>query len=257
MVTATESAPFHSVDEGGYPMQRDERDLLEVLKFELKFLEDGGYGRSPRAAWRPQLIFEDSPTCMNFNSPEDPVPCTDCVLIQLVPPEFRSEEIPCRHIPFDSSGENLDSLYRYGDQVEIEEVVGGWLRATIKRLEEERAAAQQDQRQEVAREAGATIKGTPLYQKQHPKCANPACATSFQWSGGGRFFRFRPDAGSQGGSGATPDSAGEIQSVKHYWLCERCSQVFTLVYDDQYGVVLKALWPELPVTEASKKVSAA
>jgi len=76
-------------------MQKDERDLLEVLKFELKFLEDGGYGRSPRASWRPQLIFEDSPTCMNFNSAEDPGPCRDCVLIQLVPPELRSEEIPC------------------------------------------------------------------------------------------------------------------------------------------------------------------
>jgi len=41
-------------------MQKDERDLLEVLKFELKFLEQGGYGRSPRTPWRPQYIFEDS-----------------------------------------------------------------------------------------------------------------------------------------------------------------------------------------------------
>lgn len=238
-------------------MERDERDLLEVLKFELKFLEDGGYGRSPRAAWRPQLIFEDSPTCMNFNSTEDLGPCTDCVLIQLVPPEFRSEQIPCRHIPFDSSGETLDSLYRYGDQVEIEEVVGGWLRANIKRLEEERAATRLNQTQQAATESGATTKGTPLYQKQHPKCGNPACPTAFQWTGGGKFFRFRPENVSQGGSGSTTDSAGENQGVKHYWLCERCSQAFTLVYDEQYGVVLKALWPELPVAEASKKVSAA
>ena len=66
-------------------MQSDERDLLEVLKFELKFLEDGGYGRLPSARWRPQLIFEDSPTCMNFNSQEEG-PCSDCVLMQLVPP---------------------------------------------------------------------------------------------------------------------------------------------------------------------------
>ena len=43
-------------------MQKDERDLLDVLKFELEFLEKGGYGRSPREAWRPQFIFEDSPT---------------------------------------------------------------------------------------------------------------------------------------------------------------------------------------------------
>lgn len=128
-------------------MQEDERDLLEVLKFELQLLEDGGYGRSPRSPWRPQLIFEDSPTCINFNSAEDPRPCTDCVLIQLVPREFRSAQIPCRHIPFDTSGETLDSLYRYGDQVEIEQVVGGWLRATLKRLEEERAAAERSQKE--------------------------------------------------------------------------------------------------------------
>lgn len=51
-------------------MKRDERDLLEVLKFELKFLEDGGYSRSASARWRPQLIFEGSPTCMNFNCEE-------------------------------------------------------------------------------------------------------------------------------------------------------------------------------------------
>lgn len=157
-------------------MQKHERDLLEVLKFELKFLEDGGYGRSPRSAWRPQLIFEDSPTCINFNSVEDPRPCTDCVLIQLVPPEFRSAQIPCRHIPFDSSGETLDSLYRYGDQVEIEQVVGGWLRTTIKRLAEERAAAERSQKE---RRSGEMIRATALYQKQHPTCANPACPAAF------------------------------------------------------------------------------
>lgn len=237
-------------------MKKDERDLLEVLKSELKFLEDGGYGRSPRASWRPQLIFEDSPTCMNFNLPEGPGLCKDCVLIQMVPPEFRSEQIPCRHIPFDSSGETLDSLYRYGDQVEIEEVVGGWLRATIKRLEEERAAADRNRNEQSAAGSGTT-KGTPLYQKQHPKCANPACPTAFNWTGGGKFFRFRPESDSQSGSSSVPDSPGEVHGIRHYWLCERCSQVFTLVYDEQYGVVLKVLWPELPATAVGKKASAA
>lgn len=235
-------------------MQKDERDLLEVLKFELKLLEDGGYGRSPRSPWRPQLIFEDSPTCINFNSVEDPRPCTDCVLIQVVPPEFRSAQIPCRHIPFDSSGETLDSLYRYGDQVEIEQVVGGWLRATIKRLEEERAAAERSQKE---RRSGEMIRATALYQKQHPKCANPACPAAFRWTGGGKFFRFRPDPPSQSGGNATADTPGGTHGVRHYWLCERCSRMFTIVYDQGCGIVLKLLWPELPVAETSKKLSAA
>jgi hypothetical protein len=37
-------------------MQKDERDLLEVLKFELQFLEDGGYGRSPRTPAKPSKV---------------------------------------------------------------------------------------------------------------------------------------------------------------------------------------------------------
>ena len=234
-------------------MQKDERDLLDVLKFELKFLEDGGYGRSPSDRWRPQLIFEDSPTCMNFNSQEQG-PCSDCVLMQLVPPEFRSTEIPCRHIPFDKSRETLDSLYRYGDQGEIEEVFGDWLRATIHRLEQERAVARGTVGDQL--QSCGTLKGAPLYQKQHPKCANPACPTAFHWTGGGKFFRFRPDPASASGDTSSADSPGGIHGVRHYWLCERCSHVFTLVYDDQSGVVLKVLWPELPIVESDTELTA-
>jgi hypothetical protein len=236
-------------------MQKDERDLLEVLKFELKFLEDGGYGRSPSTRWRPQLIFEDSPTCMNFNSQEQG-PCSDCVLMQLVPPEFRSAEIPCRHIPFDKSGETLDSLYRYGEQHEIEEVFGNWLRATIQRLEEERVAAKRPPSKQPAPTGGA-LRGTPLYQKRHPKCANPVCPTAFHWTGGGKFFRFRPDPVSASGINPTVDSPGGIHGVRHYWLCECCSHVFTLVYDEECGVTLKLIWPELAAGETHKELSAA
>jgi hypothetical protein len=64
-------------------MQKDERDLLEVLRFELQFLKDGGYGRSPKSPWRPQYIFEDSLTCMNYDSKGNPRPCSECVLMQL------------------------------------------------------------------------------------------------------------------------------------------------------------------------------
>ena len=42
-------------------MAQDEREILELLRFELKFVEDGGYGRSPRTPWRPPYILEDSP----------------------------------------------------------------------------------------------------------------------------------------------------------------------------------------------------
>lgn len=122
-------------------MGKDERDLLEVLKFELQFLEKGGYGRSPREPWRPRFIFEDSPTCMNYDTKEHPEPCGNCILMQLVPPEYRDASIPCRHIPLNATGETLDSAYRYDDQPEIEEKMRIWLRATIARLEHERSTA--------------------------------------------------------------------------------------------------------------------
>jgi hypothetical protein len=119
-------------------MAKDGRDLLEVLKFELEFLEQGGYGRLPREAWRPRFIFEDSPTCMNFNS-KDREPCEECLLMQFVPEQARTEQVPCTHIPLSLNGETLESLYRTGTQQELEEALGAWLRTTIHGLEAEKA----------------------------------------------------------------------------------------------------------------------
>jgi len=120
-------------------MPSNDRDLLDLLKFELRFLEEGGYGRSPHAPRRPPLIFEDSLSCMNFNSLGDRTPCSACQLMQFVPSNRASEQIPCRHIPLDASGKTLASLYDSANQQEIEEVLGNWLRATIRRLEQERS----------------------------------------------------------------------------------------------------------------------
>jgi hypothetical protein len=118
-------------------MLKDDRNLLDVLKFELEFLEQGGYGRLPRESWRARFVFEDSPTCMNFNS-KDHEPCSECLLMQFVPEEARKEQTPCIHIPLSATGETLESLYRTGTQREIEETLGAWLRMTIHRLEAEK-----------------------------------------------------------------------------------------------------------------------
>lgn len=120
-------------------MTNDNRDLLEVLKAELDFLEKGGYRYTARAAWRPHFIFQDSPTCLNFDPTQQPRPCSDCILTQLVPAEARSKKIPCRHIPLSERGETIDSFYRTGTQEELEAAVAQWLRTTITRLEREKA----------------------------------------------------------------------------------------------------------------------
>ncbi|MGA7625395.1 MAG: hypothetical protein WCA91_17630 [Candidatus Acidiferrales bacterium] len=236
-------------------MNKDERDLLAVLKFELEFLEKGGYGRSPREAWRPAYIFEDSPTCMNYDCKENPEPCSDCVLMQLMPPELRLGKIPCRQIPLNASGETLDSLYRYGDNHEIEATLKNWLLTTIAQLEAQRSAAHHD-REQLPTSSDA-VKGTSLHQNLHPKCANPACPTSFHWVHGGKFFRFRPNEAAEESNGRAADSSNNVHGVKHFWLCERCSHIFTLAYVQDAGVVLKLLWPELPLTEVHKELAPA
>jgi len=237
-------------------MQKDERDLLEVLKFELDFLEKGGYGRSPREPWRPRYIFEDSPTCMNYDCKENPEPCSHCVLTQLVPADLRNEKIPCRHIPLNTLGENLDSLYRYDDQREVEESVGNWLRATIATIEETRRVARSEAHTRPAL-GGDAIKVAPLFHQQHPKCANPACSVAFRWLGGGKFFRFQDSPAQASVNAAGPKSSSNMHRVKHFWLCEHCAHVFTMAYHEEHGVVLKLLWTELPVAVARKELAAA
>jgi hypothetical protein len=121
-------------------MAKDDRDLLEVLKFELAFLEQGGYGRSVRTPWKPTSMFQDSVTCLNFGDPQREHPCAECLLIDFVPESERKAEVPCHHIPLNRQGETVDTVNRYDNQAELEEKLKQWLRSTIQRLEAQRAA---------------------------------------------------------------------------------------------------------------------
>jgi len=121
-------------------MAEDKRDLLETLKFELKFLEDGGYGRSPRTPWRASNAFQDSPTCLNFNDPTRPHPCSECLLLKFVPEERKAENLPCWFIPLTAIGETMNYYANCGTQLELEEALAAWLRKTIRSIELERAA---------------------------------------------------------------------------------------------------------------------
>lgn len=120
-------------------MAMDDRDILEVLKFELQFLEQGGYGRSVRTPWKPTHIFQDSISCLNFGDPNRTHPCDECLLMQFVPSEHRGESVPCHHIPLNATGETVETLETQETQLRMEEEVANWLRATIQRIEQERA----------------------------------------------------------------------------------------------------------------------
>jgi hypothetical protein len=237
-------------------MGKDERDLLEVLKAELDFLEKGGYRPSPREPRKFNFIFEDSPTCMNYDSKDNPDPCNECVLMPLVPPEARTQTVPCRHIPLNAEGETLESLYRYADQRDLEDVYGKWLRGAIAALEEQRRAARSKPNLAAA-PTGPVPAGEPLFGKLHPKCANPACVTAFHWLAGGRFYRFGIGALAPETKEQVAESAAKTAPAKHYWLCESCSQVYTLEQDVSDNVVVKVLWPEIAANTEVKGLTAA
>lgn len=116
-------------------MSCDQRDLLQVLKAELEFLEKGGYATRQAISWRAPFIFEDSPSCFGRIAGNEPHSCKDCVLIDLVPAAARGESVPCRHIPITPDGATIESFYRSGTQQELEWAFDKWLRARIKDLE--------------------------------------------------------------------------------------------------------------------------
>lgn len=121
-------------------MGKDERDLLELLKTELDFIEKGGYGRSVRTPWKMTEAFRDSLTCVNYALPEKAHPCTECHLIDFVPNNKRHEELPCHAIPLNEAGDTVESLELENNQAKMEAVLKQWMRDKIKQIEAERAA---------------------------------------------------------------------------------------------------------------------
>jgi hypothetical protein len=120
-------------------MTQNERDLLEMLKFELQFLECGGYEHSARTPWRATSTFHDSPICLNFNDPTRPHSCSKCLLLQFVPQERRNEDSPCWFIPLTALGETVNYYVHCGTKLELEEALATWLRRTIKSIEDKHA----------------------------------------------------------------------------------------------------------------------
>jgi hypothetical protein len=118
---------------------KDDRDILELLKDELDFIEKGGYGRSVRTPWKPTSPFQDSLTCINYGYPYRAHPCNECHLLDFVDPEHRSEEIPCHYIRLNDSGETIEDLELEDNEAKLESKVKLWLRTKINKIEEERA----------------------------------------------------------------------------------------------------------------------
>ncbi len=122
---------------------QDDRDLLQTLKAELAFLEKGGYRERPRFPWRPSFVFEDSPTCINFEAKSERRPCSECLLMQFVPEDRKDMAFPCRHIPLTPAGDSVSHYYECGTEAELEAALMSWLKHKIAELESKQNAKSQ------------------------------------------------------------------------------------------------------------------
>jgi hypothetical protein len=122
-------------------MAQDDRDILELLREELDFIEQGGYGRSVKTPWKQTSVFQGSLSCINFGYPYRAHSCNECHLLDFVPPEGRAEVVPCHHIPLNEAGATVETLEMEDNQQKLETTVKDWLRARIRQIEEERARA--------------------------------------------------------------------------------------------------------------------
>ena len=120
-------------------MAKDDRDLLELLKSELAFIEEGGYGRSVRTPWLPKSIFQDSLSCLNYGYPYRAHACAECHLLDFVEPEDRSQSVPCHFIPLNAAGNTVEEFEREGDESKMKTAVRSWLRGKISQIEAERS----------------------------------------------------------------------------------------------------------------------
>lgn len=120
-------------------MAQDDRDVLEILKEEVSFIEKVGYGRSVRTPWLEKSIFQDSLSCLNYGYPFRAHPCNECHLIDFVAPEDRESSVPCHHIPLDKAGDTIEDLESEQNQPKKEAVVKAWLRDRISEIEAARA----------------------------------------------------------------------------------------------------------------------
>ncbi len=80
------------------------------------------------------------------------------------------------------------------------------------------------------------------------KCANSICPTPFRRLSHGKLFRVERKAFVAGFAGLTPPRRSRPRRrVEHYWLCDQCSSVLTLIFEKEHGMLTG------PLPEAKKR----
>jgi hypothetical protein len=117
-------------------MADSQADLIRLLEAELDFIESGGYAPKAGQPAQDKPMFLNSISCINhWLVPGHDSEChEDCILLNAVPAEHRTEGLPCHFIPLNQRGETVKSIEETGDRDRLEKEVKGWIRSTIERL---------------------------------------------------------------------------------------------------------------------------
>jgi hypothetical protein len=116
-------------------MAMNRQELLDALRFELRFVDHGGDQRSVREPRKELSVFRDSPSCLNYGSVERTHACSECFLMNFVPRDRRGASIPCHQIPLNDRGDTLESLQGDGQDFQVQESLRLWLQKTIAKME--------------------------------------------------------------------------------------------------------------------------
>jgi len=117
-------------------MNINTKELIEQLKLEIQVIERGGYSPSVHQPHAELRIFRDSVSCPNLALDEKTAPCAHCWLAQFIPSEYLDKEEPCHYLPLNERGDTVASLAERGDEDSIQRELLGWLRRTVKQLEQ-------------------------------------------------------------------------------------------------------------------------
>jgi len=89
-------------------------------------------------------------------------------------------------------------------------------------------------------------------------CANSRCAKPFLRLQEGKLFLVETDRVTKPGRPMLPPfvrARRQQWEVEHFWLCDECAPIWTLVYDRDHGVVLAPL--RRPATSVGAPMTAA
>ena len=70
------------------------------------------------------------------------------------------------------------------------------------------------------------------------KCANPACSNPFRRLSQGKLFQVETDDFEASSSRqSTPQRRMRTARREHYWLCDQCSSLLTLTFEEGRGMI--------------------